>query len=119
MEEAARLCDRVAIIDHGRFLAIGAPNELIASLDGREIIEFRVVGEIDQVMLLNGLPGVKAVDRKNESYSLKVESIDVTLPALLNAVEKNRTRIDHLLTRQATLEDVFISMTGGGRLIDE
>ena len=117
MEEAARLCNRVAIMDHGRFLAIGTPAELIASLDGREIIEFRVLGELEQD-LLTGLPGVKAVDRKNESYVLKVLSIDVTLPALLNAAERSRARIDHLLTRQATLEDVFMSMTGG-RLNDE
>jgi ABC-2 type transport system ATP-binding protein len=117
MEEAARLCNRVAIMDHGRFLAIGTPAELIAALDGREIIEFRVMGELDQG-LLPALPGVKTVERKNESYSLKVDSIDATLPALLNAVERSKARIDHLLTRQATLEDVFMSMTGG-RLSDE
>jgi len=117
MEEATRLCNRVAIMDHGRFLAIGTPGELIASLNGREIIEFRVLGELDQE-LLAGLPGVKAVERKNESYSLKVLSIDVTLHALLNAVDKSHARIDRLLTRQATLEDVFMSMTGG-RLTDE
>jgi ABC-2 type transport system ATP-binding protein len=118
MEEAARLCNRVAIMDHGRFLAIGTPAELIASLDGREIIEFRVLGELEPG-LLPGLPGVRAVERKNESYTLKVNSIDVSLPALLNAVEKSNARIDHLVTRQATLEDVFMSMTGGGRLSDE
>jgi ABC-2 type transport system ATP-binding protein len=112
MEEAARLCDRVAIMDHGKFLAIGAPTDLVASLGGKEIIEFRVLTELEHD-LLNGLPGVKAVDRKNETYILKVHSIDVTLPALLAAVEKKNTKLEHLVTRQATLEDVFMSMTGG------
>jgi ABC-2 type transport system ATP-binding protein len=68
---------------------------------------------------LEGLPGVKAVEKKNEGYILKVLSVDVTLPALLTAVEKVQVKLDHLVTRQATLEDVFMSMTGGGRLSDE
>jgi ABC-2 type transport system ATP-binding protein len=112
MEEAARLCNRVAIMDHGRFLAIGTPADLVASLGIREIIEFNVLGELEPG-LLQGLPGVKTVERKNEGYILKVISIDVTLPALLTAVEKRRSKLNHLVTRQVTLEDVFMSMTGG------
>jgi len=117
MEEAARLSNRVAIMDHGRFLAIGTPEDLVASLGGREIIEFNVQGELAPG-LLQGLPGVKAVDKKNEGYILKVLSIDATLPALLAEVEKRQARLVHLVTRQVTLEDVFMSMTGG-RLADE
>jgi ABC-2 type transport system ATP-binding protein len=117
MEEAARLCNRVAIMDHGRFLAIGTPADLVASLGIREIIEFNVPGELEPG-LLQGLPGVKTVERKNEGYILKVISIDVTLPALLTAVEKLQSKLNHLLTRQVTLEDVFMSMTGG-KLSDE
>jgi len=117
MEEAARLCNRVAIMDHGRFLAMGTPSDLVASLGGREIIEFNIQGELDPDLLLS-LPGVKAVDRKNEGYILKVLSIDATLPALLAAVEKRQAKLVHLVTRPVTLEDVFMSMTGG-RLRDE
>jgi ABC-2 type transport system ATP-binding protein len=117
MEEAARLCGRVAIMDHGKFLAIGTPADLVASLGGREIIEFNLQGDLEPG-LLQGLPGVKAVDRKNEGYILKVLSIDVTLPALLAAVEKRQSKLVHLVTRQVTLEDVFMSMTGG-KLGDE
>ncbi len=117
MEEAARLCDRVAIMDHGKFLAIGTPSELVASLGAREIIEFRILGEFD-AWVLQGLPGVKTVEGKNEGYVMKVVSIDNTLPALLAAVEKRNARLHHLVTRQATLEDVFMSMTGG-KLSDE
>ena len=117
MEEAARLCNRVAIMDHGRFLAIGTPSELVASLGAREIIEFRTQGVLEAADL-QGLPGVKTVEMKNEGFILKVFSIDQTLPALLSAVEKRRIRLNHLLTRHATLEDVFMSMTGG-KLSDE
>lgn len=117
MEEAARLCDRVAIMDHGKFLAIGTPSELVASLGAREIIEFRILGELD-AGVLQGLPGVKTVEGRNEGYAMKVLSIDDTLPALLAAVEKRHAKLDHLVTRQATLEDVFMSMTGG-KLSDE
>jgi ABC-2 type transport system ATP-binding protein len=117
MEEAARLCNRVAIMDHGKFLAIGTPADLVASLGGREIIEFHVLGELTPD-LLQGLPGVKAVDRKNEGYILKVLSIDDTLPALLAAVEKQKAKLVHLVTRPVTLEDVFMSMAGG-KLRDE
>jgi ABC-2 type transport system ATP-binding protein len=117
MEEAARLCNRVAIMDHGKFLAIGTPAELVASLGGREIIEFNVLGELEPG-LLQGLPGVKTVDKKNEGYILKVLSIDNTLPALLAAVEKQKAKLVHLVTRPVTLEDVFMSMAGG-KLRDE
>jgi ABC-2 type transport system ATP-binding protein len=117
MEEAARLCNRVAIMDHGKFLAIGSPHDLVASLGGREIIEFHVSGELEPG-LLQGLPGVKAVDEKNEGFILKVLSIDETLPALLAEVEKRKSKLVQLVTRPATLEDVFMSLTGG-KLRDE
>lgn len=112
MEEAARLCERVAIMDHGRFFAIGTPAELVASLGVRDIIEFNVLGDFHADMLKD-LPGVKAVERKNEGYILKVLSLDASLPALLSEVEKGQARIDRLVTRQVTLEDVFMSMAGG------
>lgn len=117
MEEAARLCERVAIMDHGRFFAIGTPAELIASLGVKDIIEFNVLGDFD-ADILKDLPGVRAVERKNEGYILKVLSLDASLPALLSTVEQRQARIDRLMTRQVTLEDVFMSMAGG-RLRDE
>jgi len=112
MEEAARLCERVAIMDHGRFLAIGTPAELVASLGVRDIIEFNVLGDFKDD-LLKDLPGVKAVERKNKGYILKVLSLEVSLPALLSTLEQRHARIGRLLTRQVTLEDVFMSMAGG------
>jgi len=112
MEEAARLCNRVAIMDHGKFLAVGTPADLVASLGVREVIEFRLMGELAPG-LLEGLPGVKTVDKKKEGYILKVLSIDAVLPALLAVIEKQQLKLDQLVTRQVTLEDVFMSMTVG------
>jgi len=117
MEEAARLCDRVAIMDHGKFLALGSPRELVESLGGREIIEVNIQGGLDEGML-RALAGVKSVSGKNRGYTLKVVSIDETLPALLELVERQRVKIVKLVTRPATLEDVFMALAGG-RLHEE
>jgi len=117
MEEAARLCDRVAIMDHGKFLALGSPQELVESLGGREIIELNIQGALPEEML-HALPGVKSVSGKNRGYTLKVVSIDESLPALLELVERERVKIVKLVTRPATLEDVFMALAGG-RLREE
>jgi ABC-2 type transport system ATP-binding protein len=111
MEEAARLCDRVAIMHHGRIIALDTPAELIACLGGDQIVEFRTQGEPD-VSALARLPGVRSVDRKNGGYMLAVEEIGTALPALLSDLTDRGLRIDRLLTHQATLEDVFVHLTG-------
>jgi len=112
MEEAARLCDRVAIMDHGKFLALGTPAALVESLGGREIIEFTARDglELDAV---RGLPGVKSAADNNGNFSLKVSAINDTLPALMSLVEQKGLRLVKLVTRPATLEDVFMALAGG------
>jgi ABC-2 type transport system ATP-binding protein len=111
MEEAARLCDRVAIVDHGRMIALGTPAELIASLGGGQIVEFRPVGEPDGAVL-ERLPGVKSVSRKDSGYMLAVEEIGAALPALFAELGRHGIRVETLRTHQATLEDVFVHLTG-------
>jgi ABC-2 type transport system ATP-binding protein len=111
MEEAARLCDRVAIMDLGRIIALGRPAGLVDSLGAGEIIEFRVAGEIGPD-LLAGLPGVKGVSRKNGDVSLSVVRVAETLPALMAELDGLGTRLARLATHQASLEDVFLRLTG-------
>ncbi len=113
MEEAARLCDRLAIVDHGRRIALGTPAELIASLGAAQIVEFAADGEIDAAALA-ALPGVGAVDRRDGGWMLSVGDIGAALPALLALLAGRRARLGSLRTHQATLEDVFVRHTGRG-----
>jgi len=111
MEEAARLCDRVAIMDHGKVIALGSPTALVASLEADQILEFQVKGKFEE-MTLSHLPGVRGWRKKNEGYLLTVIEIGAALPALMAEIERQGSRLDLLTTHQATLEDVFISLTG-------
>jgi len=111
MEEATRLCDRVAIMDHGKIIALGTPAELIESLGADQIIEFRVTNEIaDEV--LTRLPAVSHLHKRGEEYSLTVAEMGIALPALLEEIKKQHSELVSLTTHQATLEDVFVSLTG-------
>ncbi|HVF88945.1 MAG TPA: ABC transporter ATP-binding protein [Blastocatellia bacterium] len=111
MEEATRLCDRVAIMDHGRIIALGTPLELIASLGADQIIEFNVKGALDDAALAK-LPGVRGMRAREGDYALTVSEIGVALPALLAEFDRRRVEIVTMTTHQATLEDVFVSLTG-------
>jgi ABC-2 type transport system ATP-binding protein len=111
MEEAARLCDRVAVMDHGRIIALDTPTKLIESLGADQIIEFSVEGEMDGQQLA-GLPGVSGIRNATEGYALTVSDIAAALPALLAEIERQRAELVKLTTHQATLEDVFVHLTG-------
>src|SRR5262245_3761358 len=111
MEEATRLCDRVAIMDHGKIIALGTPTDLIDSLGADQIIEFRVTREIADDPLTS-LPAVTHLHKRGEDYSLTVREIGVALPALLAEIKRQQSELVSLTTHQATLEDVFVSLTG-------
>jgi len=111
MEEAARLCDRTAIMDHGRVIALGTPAELIESLGADQIIEFSVTNALAEDALTN-LPAVKHLHKRGEVYALTVAEIGVALPALLAETKRQQAELVTLTTHQATLEDVFVSLTG-------
>src|SRR5262249_53009378 len=119
MEEAARLCDRVAILDHGRVIALGAPAELVASLGADQIVEFRIAsdaGEIQDSPLrrLPGVTGMRAKETKEAnggSYLLTVSEIGAALPALLAELERQNLKLDQLTTHQATPQDGLTKLT--------
>ena len=113
MEEAARLCDHVAIMDHGRIVARGVPAELVESLGADQIVTFRIDGQLDDEVLAS-LPAVNKVDRRGEEHVLSVTSTGEVLPALLAELESRGVALDTLTTRLPTLEDVFVSHTGRG-----
>lgn len=115
MDEAERLCDRLAIVDHGRIIAAGTPADLIARLGGHHVVEFAVSGDGSRNSPTDrwrDLPGVETVRQSNGFVSLTVDEPHVTIPALLNAVERQRGALQHLTTRRASLEDVFVRLTG-------
>jgi ABC-2 type transport system ATP-binding protein len=114
MDEAERLCDRVAVVDYGRLIALGTPAELIAQLGGEHIVDFSLAAdaaELDDAQLA-ALPSVRSARRDNEGYSLAVELPHVALPAILGHLHSRGLALASLTTRHATLEDVFVSLTG-------
>jgi ABC-2 type transport system ATP-binding protein len=113
MDEAERLCDRLAIVDHGQIIAEGSPAELIERLGGHHVIEFSLAGNLHgSVETWKALPGVDSVHNDDGLVSLNVREPHHTIPALLDAVEKQSAQLEHLTTRQASLEDVFVRLTG-------
>jgi ABC-2 type transport system ATP-binding protein len=112
MEEAARLCDRIAVVDHGRVIALGSPAELIASLGADQIIEFKSDSGRLQEAALSQLEGVLSVRAQEGGYLLTVSQIGDALPSLLAELDRQNVKLDQLTTHQATLEDVFVNLTG-------
>ena len=109
MDEAERLCDRVAIVDKGKVIAMGTPRELIASLGAQQVVEFST----EQPLAPDGwggLPSVRSARRSADGIALTVEQLHLALPAILARAEP--LGLTHLSTHQATLEDVFVHLTG-------
>jgi ABC-2 type transport system ATP-binding protein len=122
MDEAERLCDRLAVVDQGRVIALGTPAGLIASLKGEHVVEFAVNGDgavpghtapdrLDPQTLL-ALPSVKSVRTESDGILLTVDEPHVAIPALLEGLKREGHALSRLTTRHASLEDVFVALTG-------
>ena len=119
MDEAQVLCDRVAIVDGGRIIAEGTPRELIASLGAPHVIEFDLPAGQDAApgaqeldARLAALPRVRGVGRDGDRWQLRAEDLQETLPALLRFAAEAGVALDSVTSHAATLEDVFVSLTG-------
>jgi ABC-2 type transport system ATP-binding protein len=110
MEEAERLCDRVAIIDRGRIVALDAPRALIAAHFQETAITFRLAGVTPAE--LAGLSGVRQVHTENGEITLYTTDVPATMAALLALVRARGAPLEGLYVRGATLEDVFLKLTG-------
>jgi ABC-2 type transport system ATP-binding protein len=116
MEEAERLCDRVAVVDHGKLVRVGTPAELIAALPGDHIIELEIETTSSAglgIEDLRGLPTVMEAHLSAEgAWSLSVRESEHAAAAVLALVERKGCTLARLGTRKASLEDVFVALTG-------
>jgi ABC-2 type transport system ATP-binding protein len=113
MDEAERLCDRVAIMDHGCVIALGTPKQLIASVGGEHIVEFAVAGEskIDAAVLTS-IQGVQSHRVDAGLHQLTVADLHTTVPRIFEEINTMGFSLTEFRTHSATLEDVFVSLTG-------
>jgi ABC-2 type transport system ATP-binding protein len=114
MDEAEKLCDRVAIVDRGRVIALGSPRELISQNCGDHVLEFQLEenGSTPDPASFRSVAGVHNAARDGPIYRLSVTEPHRVLPAFLARVEADGLALSTLSTRHGTLEDVFVQLTG-------
>jgi ABC-2 type transport system ATP-binding protein len=117
MEEAERLCDRVAVVDHGKLVKLGSPAELIAGLPGDHVIELELERNGATAALaegdLRGVRGVADVHLSAEgTWSLATSAPEHAVAEALALLERKGLALARLSTRKASLEDVFVALTG-------
>jgi ABC-2 type transport system ATP-binding protein len=116
MDEAERLCYRVAIMDHGKIIALGTPQQLIASIGGDHVVEFAVgsgagVDGVD-VRRLTAIPGVESHRVDAGQHQLSVVELHTTVPRIFSTLAEMGLKPSEFRTHSATLEDVFVRLTG-------
>jgi len=113
MEEAERLCDRVAIMDHGKIIALGTPQQLIASVGGEHIVEFAVRNRADiDTAALTQIAGVQSHRVDAGLHQLSVSELHTAVPRIFAVLEAQGLHLSDLRTHSASLEDVFVRLTG-------
>jgi ABC-2 type transport system ATP-binding protein len=114
MDEAERLCERVAIMDHGKQIALGTPRELIASVCAEHMVEFSAGNATKALDLaaLRRIPGIRDVRSENGNVQIQATELHTAVPAVLGELSRQNVRLTELRTHSATLEDVFVILTG-------
>jgi ABC-2 type transport system ATP-binding protein len=112
MDEAERLCDRVAIMDHGKVIALGTPRELIASIGIEHMLEFSSGEATADAERLRGIEGVRAVTANGGAVQMQVTELHKAVPAVLAELARQNMPLTELRTHSASLEDVFVALTG-------
>jgi ABC-2 type transport system ATP-binding protein len=110
MEEAERLCDRVAIVDRGRIVALGAPRELVRHAFSESAVMFHA--DSAELEDLRGLPAVREAHVEEAEWTLYSTDVPATMAGLLAYAERRSSVIEGLSVRGASLEDVFLKLTG-------
>jgi ABC-2 type transport system ATP-binding protein len=112
MDEAHVLCDRIAIMDQGKLIALDTPSELVKNLQSDSAVEFRFEAETGDEVVLSEIDGVKQVGSQKDVHVLYTDDLQRTLTDLIKTASEKELKLVDLQTRTATLEDVFIHMTG-------
>jgi ABC-2 type transport system ATP-binding protein len=114
MDEAERLCDRIAIIDRGKVIALGTPRELIASIGVEHVVEFSAGSAAKplNVSALREIEGVRDIRNENGSVKMLVTELHRAVPAVLDELRLQDIPLTELRTHSASLEDVFVTLTG-------
>jgi ABC-2 type transport system ATP-binding protein len=111
LEEADALCDRIAIIDHGKIIVVGTPENLKESLGG-DIITLSIKQDVDITELVKKIEHVKEVKKENDSYMIKSENGEVTAPLIIEALRKEGYVVTKLSLTKPTLNEVYLYYTG-------
>jgi len=111
LEEADALCDRVAIIDHGKIVVAGAPEELKNSLGG-DVITLAIKENDDVSELIRTVEHVKDVKKEDSSYRIKAEYGEVTTPFIIETLRRNGYTVTKLALTEPTLNEVYLEYTG-------
>lgn len=112
MDEAQQLCERVAIMDHGKAIALGTPRELISSIGVEHVVEFSAGDATLDIAAFERISGVSAVRSVDQVVQLQVTELHRAVPALLEELARQGQPLTELRTHSATLEDVFVALTG-------
>jgi ABC-2 type transport system ATP-binding protein len=105
------LCDRIAVMDHGKIIALGTPRSLVDGLGLVQFVEFETKQALDE-SAMSTLSAVENVTRRGEGYRLRIDRSLSALSAVLAELERQKLTPIGLSTHQATLDDVFLHLTG-------